>query len=468
MKRFDRREFLLTSGLGGLSGLLGTALPGISRATPTDYRALVCVFLKGGLDHADTILPVDQASYDQLAAVRPNLLGGYAGLGADVSRARGDLLPLQPDNAAAFGGREFGLPPNMAPLAQLFNDGEAAVVGNVGPLIEPTDRTAFEQASVPLPTRLFSHNDQQSTWMALGVEGAQVGWGGQFADAVLAANPGNNPLYTAVSADAPDTFLASETSRQFIVAAGNFSRRIDLVESDFLIGGNNPRFDAPRQAVQAFFDRAEFGHSDLYRRDYAQISAAGVANARAYDDAVADFNAPFPASKLGQQLKVIAQTIAASGPLGVSRQIFYASLGGFDTHSNQANDLPPLQSQIAEAFAAFRDALVSINRWNETVLFTASDFGRTTIDNGDGTDHGWGGHHFVLGGSVNGRNIFGQIPSPNVTLPQYTSKSGRLIPTVSIEQYGATLGRWLNIGDPALAAVFPNLQNFANTDLGFV
>jgi len=468
MKNFNRRRFLMTSGLGGLSGLVGSVIPTSVQAISGDYRALVCVFLKGGLDHADTILPIDPASYDQLLTVRPNLLSRYAGQGAEVSRARADLLPLQPDNGAQFGGREFGLPPNMSNLADLFNSGDAAIVGNVGPLIEPTDRTSFEQQAVPLPTRLFSHNDQQSTWMALGVEGSQVGWGGQFADAILAANPGNNPLYTAVSADAPDTFLASESSRQFIVSAGNFSRRLELVESDFLIGGNNPRFDAPRQAIQAFFDRPDFGHGDLYRQDYARISAAGVANARAYDDAVADFDAPFPNTRLGQQLQVIAQTIAASGPLGVNRQVFYASLGGFDTHSNQADDLPPLQTQISEAFAAFRDALVSINRWNETVLFTASDFGRTTIDNGDGTDHGWGGHHFVLGGSINGRTIYGEIPSPDVSTAQYTSKSGRLIPAISIEQYGASLGRWLNIDEAELASVFPNLGNFATPDLGFI
>ncbi|MEL7453274.1 MAG: DUF1501 domain-containing protein, partial [Pseudomonadota bacterium] len=167
-------------------------------------------------------------------------------------------------------------------------------------------------------------------------------------------------------------------------------------------------------------------------------------------------------------LQTIAETIDVRNELQVSRQVFFAAIGGFDTHSNQANRLPQLQAQISDALAAFRQAMIERGVWDQVTLFTASDFGRTTIDNGDGTDHGWGGHHFVMGGSVQGQRIYGDLPAPNLDLPQYTNSRGRLIPSVSVEQYAATLGRWFGLAEDELVSALPNLSQFAASDLGFM
>lgn len=474
MTKLNRRQFMAGSvaSFAGATGILGAL--GSQKAWSADtsgYKALVCVFLLGGLDHADTVLPTDEASYDLLAGIRPGLFNSYGVGSGTSSRDRQNLLGLNPLNTAEFGGRTFGLPAQLSPLREMFNAGELAIVGNVGPLLEPTERTSFEAQSVNIPPRLFSHNDQQSTWMALGVEGTRLGWGGRFADATIAADPSSDPLFAAITASSNDVFLAGEQARQFqAVIGGDGAVGINIYERTSLIGGSQ-RFNAARTELEQFFARQNLGHENLFAQDLSRVSADGIANTGSFNAAIENampVSVTFPDTTLGRQLQAIAQAIDVRNEFNVNRQVFYATMGGFDTHSGQADDIPELHTQIAEAFAAFRSALIERNVWNDVTLFTASDFGRTTIDNGDGTDHGWGGHHFVMGGSVAGQRIYGDLPPADLDLPIYTESRGRLIPSTSVEQYAATLGKWFGLDEAEIAVALPNLSQFGAEDLGFM
>ncbi|MEM7664056.1 MAG: DUF1501 domain-containing protein [Pseudomonadota bacterium] len=473
MTHMNRRHFLTGSAatFAGGTGMLGLLNQNKAWAADTSgYRALVCVFLFGGLDHADTVFPFDEPSYDLLADVRDGLFDRYDSEDDEFSRDRDNLLPITPSNAADFGSRSFALSPQMPEMQALFQSGEMAIVGNVGPLIEPTDRASFDNETVQLPPRLFSHNDQQSTWMALGVEGSRLGWGGQFSDAALASDSTANSLFASISTRGNTVFLSGDTSQPFAASNNGGTEELEITERSFLLGGNS-RFDNQRAAIEAFYNTSDFGSAGTMRRDFNRIVVGGIDNVRRFNEArdnLVPFSTVFPNSQLGTQLRTVAETIEARDALEVSRQVFFVGIGGFDTHSDQAARLPGLQIQISQAINAFRDAMVERGLWNDVTLFTASDFGRTTIDNGDGTDHGWGGHHFVLGGSVAGGRILGDIPTADVSSSNYTPTSGRLIPSVSVEQYAATLGSWFGLNDDELNAALPNLSRFQNANLGFV
>ncbi|MEO1027807.1 MAG: DUF1501 domain-containing protein [Pseudomonadota bacterium] len=472
MTKFSRRLFLKGGAATGFASMASTlGMVGAQKAWAADttgYKALVCVFFLGGLDHADTILPFDEASFDQLASVRPGLFGQYGVGSGNSSRDRVNMMELTIPNADRFGGRQFALPLQLAGLHSLFESGEAAIIGNVGPLIEPTSRETFEAGSVLLPPRLFSHNDQQSTWMALDVEGQQVGWGGRFADAIIEADPSADPTFAAIATSGNQVFLSGETARQFSAFGGGSS--LDVLRRRILIGRDR-RYDSMRNELAQFFEQSDFGQSNLFSQDVSMSRARGIQNAATFGDAletIVPFGTEFPGSQLGNQLEEVARTIEARNVLGVNRQIFFCAIGGFDTHDGQVNGVPGLHNQISGALMAFRNAMIERGIWQDVTVFTASDFGRTTIDNGDGTDHGWGGHHFVLGGSVNGGDIYGDIPSPDLTSQYYTPTRGRLIPSVSVEQYAATLGRWFGLNDAELLAALPNLGQFGSGDLGFM
>jgi uncharacterized protein (DUF1501 family) len=342
-------------------------------------------------------------------------------------------------------------------------------VGSVGPLITPVDRTQFAARSVALPKRLFSHNDQQSTWMALNVEGARIGWGGRLIDAALQDNSQLNPNFMGISTSQNNTFLSGEISSGFSVSA-NGQVKVNAVQQRNILG-NNTHFDTARQRLLSYLQQANLANDNLFTQDAARLQATGVTNGSQFAQAftgLPQLNTTFPATNLGNQLKTVAETISVREALDAKRQVFFVGIGGFDSHSDQALSLPALHSQIADGIKAFRDAMVEQGMWNDVTLFTASDFGRTLNGNGDGTDHGWAGHHFVAGGSVNGGGIFGHLPSPAQDSSDYTDNRGRLIPRVSVEQYAATLGQWFGLDQTRLNSAFPNLANFTQTNLGFM
>ncbi|MCQ8185874.1 DUF1501 domain-containing protein [Parvularcula maris] len=448
--RLDRRKFLASA----LAGSAMAGLPGTLTAHAADtggYKALVCVFLFGGLDGHDLILPYDQPSYDSFAGIRQTLLNGYGG-----GRSRENLLPLNPDNASSFGSRQFALPPEMPFIKALFDEGRVAVIGNVGPLIEPVTAATVE-GGVKLPPRLFSHNDQQSVWQASAPEGAQLGWGGLFADAVLAsgANSGG-AAFTTLATAGVGPFLTGRIASPYQVSLSG-SAGITAIESFEALG-----FSSFLEAAKNRFRADGFTGSNILARDMAQKFRSGIDANTAFDAArvgAAGFSTAFPESSLGSQLKAVAETMSIRGALSAHRQIFFVGTGGFDSHSGQADTVPGLLSQIDGAFSAFDGALKELGLSDQVTTFTASDFGRTLAVNGDGTDHGWGGHHLVMGGAVRGRKILGDIPEPLFGHDQ-DAGGGRLIPTLAVEQFADPLGRWWGLTSDEIAAALPNRANF--------
>jgi uncharacterized protein (DUF1501 family) len=468
MAYYNRRRFLQTSAagfLGATAALAGLGQRQAFAANTGGYKAMVGVFLKGGADMFDAVMPRDQASYDQFAQVRPGLLNRYN----DGSRTRESLLALEPGNAANFGGRQFGLAPELATVKSLFDSGEAAIVGAVGPLLEHVDRTQFSSGVASLPKRLFSHNDQQSTWMALATEGARNGWGGGFMRQMSRSAAPNQPDFSLITAGSNDVFLAGADAKAFKAPFNPSQSDIRLYRNRALTRG-----DYGAQAIE-FMDRhlRDTGGdaANLFAQDVAQGQASGIENMVLFREAFANQGAlstVFPNTSLGRQLSTVARSIQARGVIGNNRQIFYADTGGFDTHNNQANSMPGRLSEVFDAITAFRDAMIELGVWNDVALFTMSDFGRTLSDNGDGTDHGWGSHQFVFGGQVQGGNIYGEMPETDPDSDRFTSSRARLIPSVSVDQYAATLGGWFGLDGGEIDRVLPNLNRFNTRNLGFM
>ncbi|MEM7220477.1 MAG: DUF1501 domain-containing protein [Pseudomonadota bacterium] len=444
----NRRRWLQTSSRAALAaGIGGLSLSHRAQAMaePGDYRALVCVFLLGGMDGHDLLLPYDQTNYDHWAGARSSMLGAYSG-----ARDRGQLRVLAPDNASAFSGRQFALPPEMPNLQRLFQAGDAAFVGNVGPLVRPTTKAAFEAGTVPLPPRLFSHNDQQSTWMSSSPEGARFGWGGFFADSIAALN--GSPVFTGITSGGNDLFLTGNQSFPFQIGLQG-AASLGLLEE---IAG--AEIDLFREHFRPQADAA----TALLDQDVANALRNAFDANESYGAALASQSAlqtGFPESYLGAQLRAVARTIAARDALNATRQVFIVSAGGFDTHSEQARALPGLLADIDAGIDAFQRALVELGLVDKVTLFTASEFGRTLAVNGDGTDHGWGGHQILVGGGVRGRVIHGDLPSPEFGHDQ-DAGSGRLIPTTAVEQLAAPLGAWLGLDGAQVSAALPNLASF--------
>ena len=431
-------------------------------AETSGYRALVCVFLLGGMDGHDTVIPYDTLNYNQYADVRRELLRRYDNIEGGSTRERERLLPLNLTNASDFGGRQFALPPELGPLHDLIAQGNGAIVSNVGPLIVPLNRDQFRNRTVPLPPRLFSHNDQQSVWMASEPEGARFGWGGRFADMMLAAQANSDATFTSVSMSGNSVFLSGEIAGQIEVGS-NGPAEINGIGEERLFGA--PELPG---LYESHLRAENESLANLLQRDFVNVVDRSIdANQllRESFEQAAPFATVFPQSRLGRQLEVVAQMIALRAALGVNRQIFFVATGGFDTHSDQADSIPSLHDTIATSMRAFYDATVEIGAANEVTAFTASDFGRTLTVNRDGTDHGWGGHHLVIGGALQGNQMAGDFPEP-VIGHNFDTNNGRLIPTTSVDQYAATFGRWFGLNDTELRDALPGLANFSNTDLG--
>ncbi len=442
-----RREFIRRS---SALGVLGSAMPWAlnlaaigeaSAATGGDYKALVCVFLDGGNDHGNTVIPYDQVSYDR-----------YAGIRQALARPRDSLLPLTP-GVALPDARQLALAPELAPLKPLFDSGDLGVLLNVGSLIVPTSKSQYTAQSVPLPAKLFSHIDQQGSWQASSPEGRSSGWGGRMADLMLSGNGGS--AFTGVSVSGNAVYLAGKTASQFQVAPGG---PVPLWATRVPLYGSQACSDALAGLVAGNYAHVlENAHSTVMRR--------GISSNTLLEHALqsASVATSFPEeSPLAAQLKMVARMIAARDILGMKRQVFYVSLGGFDQHAYLASKHPELLAQLADALSAFHAATAELGVSSQVTTFTASDFGRTLTVNGNGSDHGWGGHHFVMGGSVQGGRFWGQLPEVSVNGPDDVGQ-GRLLPTTSVDQLAAELATWMGIGSGDMTTVLPYSGNF---DLG--
>lgn len=461
MKKGTRRDFLRTSAcaLGGLAMASSIESFGVvSALTPqsaTDYRALVCIFLNGGNDGNNMIVSLDQ--YSQYNAAR-----GAAGLAIPQQ----SLLAVSP----ATGG-SYGFHPNMPEMRDLFNLGKLAVVSNVGPLIEPLTRTTYRNGTGKRPVQLFSHSDQVNLWQSSIATGqSQTGWGGRVADLSASLNAAAT-FPQVISIAGISLFVTATDTRPLAINDSNTP-----LSSVLPLSMSGPSSEvAARRTSFDFLRTLELGNQ-LVKSDSGTRSSS--LQTKAFLDAAPprDF-ATMPNTTLGRQLEQVARVIALRDGLGMKRQIFFCSLGGFDTHADQrGNGQDALLQQVSQAMKGFYDATVEMGVQNNVTAFTLSDFGRTLQPAGSGggvgSDHAWGNHQFVMGGSVLGGSLYGAFPTIALGGPDDTdggsNPRGRWIPTTAVEQYAATLAVWYGLSSSDLSIAFPLIGRFSPTTMGFV
>ncbi|MEY4764520.1 MAG: hypothetical protein RI907_1193 [Pseudomonadota bacterium] len=512
MSRFHQRRDFLRHGaaLGGLAatpwGLnlahLGQA---VAQTTTSDYKALVCIFLSGGNDAHNTVIPTDAVSWRCYQGTRdPALRAALAQTQADATAStsslalpQSSLLGITHANKAGLNtGRTFALNPQLKQIKQIYASGKAAIVANVGPLIRPTAKYEALTPSFPLPAKLYSHNDQTSTWQSFQTEGATGGWGGRFMDSLGVSN--GNGMFSAVGVGAPAVWLAGNAVIPYQIGNAGV----------FTLGGETGSILGSAALYQGVRTAAGLAASnDPFAQDYARVinraisaetilkaalpassmapwGTAGV-TAQATDPLLKYTNPNTQVSAfnpLAAQLQLVARMIAARNDsrIGAKRQVFMVQLGGFDTHSNQMTQHADLLAKLDHAIGYFYNVLGnmpgSVNMRSQVTTFTASEFGRALLNNGDGTDHGWGGHHFVIGDAVKGADVYGAYPDFRAFdgegdfYSQDLLAGGILLPQISLDQYVYTLGRWMGVADVNLKASCPNLANFdaSSHNIGFL
>ena len=446
----NRRTFLNAAGSSALLRLTTAAAPvvaagSVDASAAEDYRALVCVFMFGGNDGFNMVVPRSDAEYGVYAASRQNL-----------AVAQDELLAINPINGS---GVDFGLHPSMATMQGLFESGRAAFVSNVGPLVEPTTKDDFFNRSVVLPPQLFSHNDQQDQWQSLkGVNQSDTGWAGRVAD-VLSADVTGQLLPTNLSTFGTNLLQSGSATVPYVMGPGGPLPFLGFGEDGLLL-----------EQRLAFERVIAADYTSIFERAFAGVQQRAVATADLVNEALT--NAPalttvFPASVLGQQLTTVARLIASRETLEMKRQVFFLAVGGFDTHDDQLLNQPTLLGDVSDSIAAFFDATVELGVADCVTTFTQSDFGRTLTSNGDGTDHAWGSNHIVVGDAVLGQDMYGTYPSLDLG-GELDVGGGRIIPTTSADQYVATLANWIGVAAEDLPGITPHIGNFATQDLGFL
>lgn len=468
-----RRDFLRNSAcaVGGMA--LASSIDTFSvvhALTPqaaTDYRALVCVFLNGGNDGNNMLVSLDQ--YDGPAG---SLFEGYSNVrnAAGLAIAKASLLPVSP----ASGG-SYGFHPNMPEMQALFNQGKLAVLCNNGPLVEPLTRTTYQNGTGKKPLQLFSHSDQVGLFQtAIANVVSQTGWGGRLADRTNGLN-GSATFPSNISIAGINLLLSGIDTRQLAVADSGTSLANVLQLS---MSGTSSE-QASRLA--SFNELRTLDNNFKLVKAASDIRSSSIQTDNALSSVNPTLATVFPNTSLGRQLKQVALLIkACTDPLvgiNMKRQIFFTQIGGFDTHSAEIGGQGGLLTQVSQAINAFFAATVELGVQDKVTTFTMSDFGRTfqpagTGVNAVGTDHAWGNHQLIAGGSVLGGTFYGTYPTLRLGGPDDTdggsTPRGRWIPTTSVEQYAATLANWYGLSSADLPAVFPLIGRFATSNLGFL
>jgi uncharacterized protein (DUF1501 family) len=483
-RAFMRRSAQLAFTGAALPTALSLAAMGEAAAfSATDYKALVCVFLNGGNDYGNTVIPYDNTQYDLYSTIR----GGGAGRTAGgIALGQADLTPtLLSPTTALSNSRQYAFHPSMPGLAGLFNSGKAAVQFNVGPLIVPITKAQYQGSNrtlYPLPPKLFSHNDQQSIWQSSSPEGSTVGWGGNIGDLALASN-GTNSLFTCISVTGNAVFLAGDQALPYQVSS-NGAVKINSV-------GNSVY--GSTAVKNAMIELTQQARSHVLENEYNRVTKRAISAESLINTSIASGSAlttapefaPFSSAvlsnnSLASQLRMVARLIAARTALGTKRQVFFVSIGGFDLHDDLVAGHVRNMKRVSDAMTAFYDTTFNLGIADKVTAFTASDFGRTLTSNGDGSDHGWGSHHLVVGGAVKGKAFYGTPPPISVgsgsgSEDQWHVGQGRLIPRTSVDQYAATLGSWFGVESSELLGILPNISNFGlpnavdyPTNLGFL
>ena len=442
----------------------------VAQSNISDYKALVCIFLQGGNDSNNVVLPTIQAEYDNYAAIRTPVL----------AIPQSAILPLSP---LTSDGHDYGLHPSCPELQTLFAEQKLAILFNTGTLVYPLTRAQYQSGALSRPPQLFSHADQVTQWQtSIPDRPPLTGWGGRCADLLAAVQP-NAPISLSVTLSGANTFEVGNTLSQYSVST---SGAISLSG----VSGNR---------LQALTNILGLSYPNMQAQAYAQVAKHSINTGALLNSAIAPTSAanywtvPFPAkitpptgglafnSVLSPQLQMVARLIeaghrsAASGGFGMQRQIFFCQVGGYDLHTNQTpgpgqttiGAHANLLAELSQSMLAFQRAMEQLSLSGKVTAFTASDFGRTFPSNGQGSDHGWGSHHLILGGAVKGQRTYGAFPVLTVNGPDDTS-TGRWIPTTAIDQYFATLATWFGVDSGNLTTVFPNIGRFAASNLGFI
>jgi len=465
-----RRDFFLKTGCAALGAAafnagvdhFGLISALAQSAGPTNYKALVCIFLSGGNDGNNTVVPLNATEYNQYAVARA---------AAGLSLAQATLLPITPPSI----GLPFGLHPNLTGLHQLWGQGKLAVVCNTGPLVEPTNRTTYRAGTVRRPLSLFSHSDQVNQWQtSRSDQTSQTGWGGRVVDRVrpIYDPSASFPIVTSISGAV--VYGIGVSTRPLAIGSGNLNQV--LVLNGF---NTSPESLARRNSLN-FLRTIDLQTTMIASTSGVMDQAVQISQAFSVNPAL---TVTFPNTGLGNQLAQVARIIKlnqTSLQLSLNRQIFFASIGGFDTHQNQIGGHGNLMTQLNAAMLAFYNEMVAQGLQDKVTTFTLSDFGRTLDPAGSGvgtvgSDHAWGNHQFVMGGSVIGGNFYG-VPGPNGTVfptlvrsgPDDTDSRGRWIPTAAVEQFAGTLATWFGLPPADLPVVFPLIGRFTTPNLGFM
>jgi len=441
----------------GASSLMPSALQ-------TDFKALVCLFLAGGNDANNLIVPSDASTYAAYAA----------GRGA-LALPQASLLSIAPRTSD---GRTWGLHPalgtnpdgSVGGLKDLFDQGKMALVANVGTLAYPLTQAQYNSRPDLRPMQLFSHSDQQVEWQSsLADKPFTTGWGGRLADLTNAFNT-NNKVSMAITLAGQNSFQVGKTVSQYAVGTNG---------AISLTGSSTKATTQPGIRTAALTDSLAAQNTNLFEAAFGAVTQKAITNSALLSSAVSG-TSPFASyftglnSSLSQQLHMIARLVNAQAALGLNRQVFFAQVGGWDLHDSQVNlgntvngAHANLLRDLSKSVTAFYNALASVGAQDQVTTFTASDFGRTYNTNGDGSDHGWGSHHLIVGGAVKGGDIYGRMPTFAINGPDDTGR-GRWIPTTSVDEYSGTLAKWFGVSPTDLPTVLPNLSRFANPDLGFM
>lgn len=508
-----RRQFLRQA--GAMSALMGAGAPvalnmaavgSAAAQSASDYKAIVCLFLFGGNDAYNMVLPTDSASWSAYTATRnqapdpisllaPGVAANPGAVAASPARL-GGVLPLSVANPQ---GRSFALHPLMNSVQSMFNvDRRVAILPNIGPLVRPTTKADYANSAFPKPLRLFSHNDQQNTWQALAPEGSTRGWGGRLADQLQALN--GKPIFSAISAAGNSVWLSGEQVVQYQVSStgavplgvdtsgrlyGSATAGTILQRLASTARGSHPfEFDSAAVASRAISAEQALRTALRPASDAAFGTAPATGGYAQSNDPKLRYMNPVTGAVayngLAGQLQMVARLVDAglSGATGARRQVFFVSLGGFDTHDLQNRNQADLLARLDHALKYFDTTLAALNARNQVTTFTASDFGRTFTSNGDGTDHGWGSHHLVMGGAVKGGDLYGNFPTLALKNPNnngfdgspHQLGNGAMLPGTSVDQLGYTLGTWFGLSPSQLGDIFPNLANFNASvrNLGFM
>lgn len=452
-RRDFMKKFMLASGSAALltHPLTTTAnFANMSRSLPQNlsgYKAMVCIFLQGGNDSTNMLVPRSAGAYKQ-----------YAGLRQNLAIPQDQLLKL---NLKTSQNTQYGLHPRLSGMKSLFDSGKLSFVANIGSLIEPVSYDAFQNKTATLPAHLFSHSDQVNQWQsAYPQQQKDIGWAGRIADLLNSTvnDESDLPMNTRFSTN---TFSRGANTQPLNISRHGFKKYLATADQ---------RKTSHQEKLAVYNALLTKKRAHLMAGEYARIQESSLHLSGKIVDVVEnlpELKTKFPDSKLGRELKVVAQMIHARDGFEMNRQCFFVKKGGFDTHANQSTNQPELYGDLDACLVAFQAALEELGIEDNVVTFSASDFGRSIGTNGDGTDHGWGGHHFVMGTSVQGGDIFGRMPNLDIN-GKDSVKNGRLLPQYSVDQYSATIARWYGLTDNMLDAIFPNLNNFSTRDLGFI